>query len=92
LGILALDLNDQLRSVIGDLRISSGVVVVGRAAEFNSADSGLQAGDVIHSLNRTPIDSVVTLRTAVRALKPGDAVVLQIERGGGLEYLAFDME
>jgi serine protease Do len=92
LGILALDLNDQLRSVIGDLRLPSGVVVVGRAAEFNSADSGLQAGDVIHSLNHTPIDSVVALRTALRALKPGDAVVLQIERGGGLEYLAFDME
>jgi serine protease Do len=92
LGILVLDLNDQLRSVIGDLRISSGVVVVGRAAEFNSAESGLQAGDVIHSLNRTPIDSVQTLRTAVRALKPGDAVVLQIERNGGLQYLPFDME
>jgi serine protease Do len=92
LGILALDLNDQLRSVIGDLRISSGVVVVGRAAEFNSADSGLQAGDVIHTLNRTSIDSVQTLRTAVRALKPGDAVVLQIERNGGLQYLPFDME
>jgi serine protease Do len=92
LGILALDVNDQLRSMIGDLRISSGVVVVGRAAEFNSADSGLQAGDVIHSLNRTSIDSVATLRTAVRALKPGDAVVLQIERNGGLQYLPFDME
>jgi serine protease Do len=92
LGILALDLSDQLRSVIGDLRIPSGVVVVGRAAEFNSADSGLQSGDVIHSLNRTSIDSVQTLRTTVRALKPGDAVVLQIERSGGLQYLAFDME
>jgi serine protease Do len=92
LGILALDLNDQLRSLVGDLRIPSGVVVVGRAAEFNSADSGLQAGDVIHSLNRTSIDSVTTLRAAVRALKPGDAVVLQIERNGGLQYLAFDME
>jgi serine protease Do len=92
LGILALDLSDQLRSVIGDLRIPSGVVVVGRAAEFNSADSGLQSGDLIHSLNRTPIDSVQTLRTAVRALKPGDAVVLQIERNSGLQYLAFDME
>jgi serine protease Do len=92
LGILALDLDDQLRSMVGELRISSGVVVVGRAAEFNSADSGLQAGDVIHCLNRTAIDSVATLRTAVRALKPGDAVVLQIERGGGLLYLSFDME
>jgi serine protease Do len=92
LGILALDLSDQLRTMVGDLRIPSGVVVVGRAAEFNSADSGLAAGDVIHSVNRTPIDSVTALRTAVRALRPGDAVVLQIERGGGLLYLAFDME
>jgi S1-C subfamily serine protease len=53
---------------------------------------GLQTGDIIHSLNSKAIDSVETLRDLVRDLKPGAAVVLQIERDGGLQYLAFEME
>jgi serine protease Do len=56
------------------------------------SDSGLQTGDIIHSLNNKPIDSVDTLRRLVRDLKPGTAVVLQIERDGGLQYLAFEIE
>jgi len=92
LGVLAVDLTDQLRAAVGTLRISSGVLVVGRAADLIVSESGLQTGDIIHSLNRKPIDSVDTLRSAVRDLKPGTAVVLQIERDSGLQYLAFEME
>jgi serine protease Do len=92
LGVLAVDINDQLRSAIGTLRISGGVVVVGRAANLIVSDSGLQTGDIVHSLNTKPIDSVETLRGALRELKPGAAVVLQIERDGGLQYLAFELE
>ncbi len=79
-------------SAIGTTRIPGGVVVVGRAANLIVSDSGLQTGDIIHSLNTKPIDSVETLRSAVRDLKSGAAVVLQIERDGGLQYLAFEME
>jgi serine protease Do len=68
------------------------VIVVGRAADLIMPDTGLQAGDVIHQLNTTPIDSMDTLRAAVGALKAGDAVVLQIERGGGLLWVSFEME
>jgi hypothetical protein len=32
------------------------------------------------------------LRAAVRDLKTGDPVVLQVERDGGLLYLSFEME
>jgi serine protease Do len=92
LGILALDLNDQLRSMLGNLRNSSGVVVVARVADFMSATSGLQTGDVIHSVNQTPIDSLSDLRAALRQIKPHDSVVLQVERDGGLQWLAFEME
>jgi serine protease Do len=92
LGILAVDITDQLRSALGTLRIPGGVVVVGRAANLIVADSGLQTGDIIHSLNTQPIDSVETLRRTVHELKPGAAVVLQIERDGGLQYLPFEME
>jgi serine protease Do len=92
LGILGIDLTPDLSSRLGSLRIPSGVIVVGRAADLIMPDTGLQAGDVIHQLNLTPIDSVETLRTAVRALKTGDAVVLQVERDGGLTYVSFEME
>jgi serine protease Do len=92
LGILAIDLTGDLAKHLESLRIPSGVVVVGRAADLIMPDTGLQAGDIIHQLNLTPIDSVETLRTAVRALKTGDAVVLQVERDGGLTYVSFEME
>jgi serine protease Do len=93
LGVLAIDLTGDLRSKLASsLRIPSGVVVVGRAADLILPDTGLQAADIIHQLNTTPIDSVNTLRTAVNALKTGDAVVLQVERDGGLQYVSFEME
>jgi len=87
-----IDITDQIRSAIGTTRISGGVVVVGRAANLIVSDSGVQTGDIIHSLNTKPIDSVETLRREVRELKSGDAVVLQIERDSGLQYLPFEME
>jgi serine protease Do len=92
LGILVVDITDEIRSAIGTVRLPGGVVVVGRAANLIVSDSGVQTGDIIHSLNGKPIDSVESLRTAVRALKSGDAVVLQVERDGGLQYLPFEME
>ena len=46
------------------VRSTSGVVVVGHARGFNTVDTGLQTGDVITSLNRTPITSVGQLRAA----------------------------
>ena len=92
LGVLAIDLTDDLRARLGSLRIPSGVVVVGRAVDLIMPDTGLEAGDILHQLNATPIDSVETLRATVGALKPGDPVVLQVERDGGLLYVSFEME
>jgi serine protease Do len=92
LGVLALDLNDELRSVLGPLRSPSGIVVVARVQEFSSTSNALQIGDVIHSLNRTSIDSLSTMREALKEVKSHDPVVLQIERSGGYQWLAFEME
>jgi hypothetical protein len=33
-----------------------------------------------------------SLRAALARLNPGDAVVLQVERGGGYEWVAFDLD
>ncbi len=92
LGILALTLDDRLISMLGTLRNPTGVVVVARVADFLSATTGLQTGDVIHSVNQTPIDSLSSLRAALRQIKPRDPVVLQVERDGGFQWLEFEME
>ncbi len=92
LGILALRLNDELRSMVGTLRNPSGVVVVARVANFMSSETGLETGDIIHSVNQVPVDSLSSLRAALTEIKPHDPVVLQVEREGGFQWLAFDME
>ena len=92
LGILAIDLSSDLRNQFGSLRIPSGVIVLGRAADLILQDTGLQTGDVIHAVNTTPIDSMEALRAAVSKLKTGDPVVVQVERSDGLTYLSFEME
>jgi len=92
LGILGVDLNDQIRSVVGSLRISTGVVVIARTVDLIGPETGLKTGDVIHGLNTTPVDSLETLRAALNALKPSAPVVLQVEREGQLQWLAFEME
>src|SRR6202035_3739913 len=92
LGILAIDFTPDLRKNISSLRIPSGVIVLGRAADLTTPDTGLQTGDIIHALNTTSITSLDGLRNAVLALKTGAPVVLQIERSDGLTYLSFEME
>jgi serine protease Do len=92
LGILAVDLDDQLRSTVGSLRISSGVVVIARTADLIGPETGLKTGDVIHSVNTTQVDSLDSLRAALNGLKPSSPIVLQVEREGQLQWLAFEME
>jgi S1-C subfamily serine protease len=66
--------------------------VIARAANLIGPDTGLKTGDVIHSVNTVPIESVDALRTTLRAIKPNGAVVLQVERDGGLEWVSFELE
>jgi serine protease Do len=92
LGILAIDVTPDLQKQIGGLRIPRGVIVIGRAAELITPETGLKTGDVIHDVNTMPIASMEALSEAIRPLKVGDAVVLQVERSDGLTYLSFEME
>ncbi len=89
LAILGLDFTEDLRAALPVVRTGSGVIVIGYAPGFNSVNTGLRTGDLIHSLNHTPINSLEQLKSAVAKLKAGDAAVLQIERQGQFQYLAF---
>jgi serine protease Do len=92
LGILGVQIDRRISAMVPDLRMASGVIVAARTAFGASADSGLETGDVIHELNGVTIISLEVLSAGIKQLKPGDPVVLQIERDGQLQYLAFEME
>lgn len=92
LAILAVGIDDRIRSMVGDLRTASGVIVLGRAADLFGPNIGLTTGDVIHAINNRPVDTVENLRSALSQLKSGDSVALQVERQGKLQFIAFELD
>jgi serine protease Do len=93
LGVFVLELTPQIHQILRSARREKGVVVASVSPDTPYSQQGrLRAGDVIYSLNGTTIASVADLKAASESLKPGTAAVLQIERAGGLMYLAFRME
>ena len=92
LGIVGATVNSEVLGILGDLRIPSGVLVTSIVADRLAVDSGLNVGDVVHSLNRKQIKTVDELRTTFTTLKPGDPAAMQVERNGKLTYVTFEME
>jgi S1-C subfamily serine protease len=93
LGVLGLTVDAQVAEVLPWLRVRGGVVVVSLVeGAIDARDGGLAPGDVIFTLNRTPVAGLSELRRALDALQAGDAVVLGIDRRGELLYLAFTVE
>ena len=92
LGIVGITVNDDLRKLMPDLRIRSGVIVAARTPSATLLGDGPEPGDIIHSVNTTPIKDLASLKAALREVHSGDAVVLQVEREGALSYLVMEYE
>jgi serine protease Do len=93
LGILAVDVTNQTAPMLPALRLSSGVVVIGRTrVEADGADTGLTTGDTIYRVNGVTVTSVDQLRTTLATLARQRPIVLQIERNGRLMFLAFELD
>ena len=91
LGILGVEITREIAAAATGLRDPFGVIVVARAAGAAS-EVPLQPKDVIRSVNRTQISTLGSLRDAVRALKPGVPVTLQVQRSGRLIYVSFTLD
>lgn len=89
LRVFAIDLNEHVLPFLKGLRSGSGVLVVAQAINAASVQTGLQPGDVIRTVNRITVHSLEQLRTVMSSMREGEPVVLQIERQGHLQYLAF---
>jgi serine protease Do len=92
LGVLVTDLHDDIAQLLPRHRRGSGVVVVGETGGPKGTASVLKVGDVILAVNRTPLQTVSEFLFIVHNMKSGDPVALQVERGGKLQYLAFEIE
>jgi len=92
LGILCVEIDRQAVELLGPLRREYGLLVVAKSPEGQSQLIDLQTGDIIHAMNNLPVASLAEFQQMVQQFKPGDAVVLQIERDRKFRYVAFAME
>ncbi len=91
LGILGVEIDARIATSSSGLRDPWGIIVVARAAG-GSSDVPLQARDVIRTVNNQPVTTLQALRDAVKELKPGTPVTLQIQRDARLMYVSFTIE
>src|ERR1700752_896368 len=91
LGILGVEIDQQIAASAKGLREPNGVIVVARAAG-TSSDVPIMVGDVIRSLNKRQILTLQGLTDAVCAIAPGSPVTVQIQREGKLMYVSFTLE
>ncbi len=92
LNIFVADLDGKVRPLLHGTRSDSGIVVVAQISGPNALDTGLETGDIIRTIDRTALQTTSQFENLVRNVRSGDAVVLQVERNGKLQYLAFEME
>jgi serine protease Do len=92
LGILAIELNAKLTEMLPELRHEYGIVVAARSSGAPYSGASLELGDVIYEINHSPTLTVKFLRDRLSLMKPGDPVVLQVERDGKLLYLPLELE
>jgi serine protease Do len=92
LGIFVIELEKSIADSLPGLRSSSGVIVAGKVDFTPAIDADLAVGDVIRSINGSSLTSTDDLRSRLEGFKTGDAVVLEVERQGRYQFVAFEME
>ena len=92
LGVLALDIDDRIARMIGELRMPHGVLVAARSKDSPVSDQALEPGDVIVFVNGAPLKSLADLRSIIGRLPARAPVVFQVQRFGQLMYVALEVE
>ncbi len=88
LGIVGISVDKKVAELLPELRNPFGVVVAMKSSSAKyTGGGGFETGDVIYQVNGTAVTTVDVLRRMVAALKPGDPLVVQIERDGKLMFL-----
>jgi len=74
------------------LSTRSGVVVTDVTAGSAGDQAGIRTGDAILEINRQPVKDVDSFRRLMASVKPGEAVPIYLQRGGGRnEYVVLSV-
>jgi len=74
------------------LRVPTGVVVQNVQPDGPAAEAGIQAGDVIHRINRTPVTNRQDYIRAMSSLRGDKEITLQISRGGQMTFISVTLD
>jgi serine protease Do len=91
LGIVGVEIDKKVASMLPGLRNPYGIIIVARAASVN-AEVPLLPMDVIRSFNTEPMTTLERLRSALKATPPGAPIVLQVLRDDKLLYVPITLE
>ncbi len=92
LGILAVDLDENVLPMFSNLREFTGVAVAGVTADLALEPNGLRPGDIIHEINREDVLNLEGLRRMLESRKHGEAVVVQIESSGLMKFILIEID
>jgi len=90
LGIVVADITEDIASQYG-LSKGEGVVVISVDGGSSAEDAGIMRGDIIHEINGRQINNVNDFNEAVKTVEKNKQVVVLIERGNSMLYLAFNV-
>jgi serine protease Do len=74
------------------LKMPGGVVIQNVQPDSPAAEANLQRGDVIHRVNRTPINNRQDFVRAMAAAKGEKEITFQIERNGQLQFVSVTLD
>jgi serine protease Do len=85
-GVTVDALTSQIRRALHVSADTSGVVITEIDPSSPASESGLERGDIIEQVNRTPVTTVTEYKAAVA--KAGDKPMLLVNRRGATFFVA----
>jgi serine protease Do len=92
LGVLVIPIDDKMKELLPALRRGYGLVIAAESGDAPYSGESLHVGDVIYAVNQAPAVSIRAVTSTLEALKSGDPVVLEIERGGTLMFVTLELD
>lgn len=92
LGILGLELNDELLRLLPPVRTKNGVLIAALVGEVNSWEGDLRTGDIIVSVNNIPMYNFESLKKYTDEMASGHICVVRVERAGQYKYVTLEID
>ncbi|MDJ0508147.1 MAG: HhoA/HhoB/HtrA family serine endopeptidase [Crocosphaera sp.] len=89
LGIQMIEVTPEIQQKLQEMEdltvnVDSGILIVKVVPNSPAAASGLKAGDIIQSIQQTPVTTPTEVQTAVEKVNVGAVLPLEVERNGTL--------